>query len=57
MTLVNFDEAMIHMIQFSLVISHCNTTFSVFGLSQGSVATLTRWGGWRSYRHMWRSFV
>jgi len=30
MTLVNFDEAMIHLMQFSLVISHCNITFSVF---------------------------
>jgi len=30
MTLVNFDEAMIHMMQFSLVISRCNITFLVF---------------------------
>jgi len=29
-TLVNFDEAMTHLMQFSLVISHCNVTFSVF---------------------------
>jgi len=42
MTLVHFDEAMIHMTQFSLVISHCNITFSVFRLSQGSVAALIR---------------
>jgi len=57
MTLVNFDEAMIHLMQCSLVISRCNITFSVFWLSQGSVATVIRWGGWRSYHHMWRSFV
>jgi len=30
MTLINFDEAMIHMMQFSLVISYYNITFSVF---------------------------
>jgi len=32
MTLVHFDEAMIHLMQFSLVISRCNKliTFSVF---------------------------
>jgi len=30
MTLVHFDEAMIHLMQFSLVISRCNITFSVF---------------------------
>jgi len=46
-----------HLMQFSLVISHCNITFSVFWLSQGSAATLIRWGEWRSYRYMWRSFV
>jgi len=27
MTLVHFDEAMIHLMQLSLVISHCNVTF------------------------------
>jgi len=31
-----------HLMQLSLVISHCNITFSVFWLSQGSVATLIR---------------
>ena len=49
MTLVHFDEAMIpvvHLMQFPLVISRCNITFSVFWLSQGSVATLIGWGGW-----------
>jgi len=51
MTLVEFDEAMIRLMQFSLVIPCCNITFSVFCLSQGSVATLIRWGGWSSY---WR---
>jgi len=30
MTLVNFHEAMIHLMQFSLVISRCNITFSMF---------------------------
>jgi len=30
MTMINFDEDMIHLMQFSLVISHCHTTFSVF---------------------------
>ena len=49
-TLVHFDEAMIHLMQFSLIISRCNNiTFSLFGLSQGSVATLIRWDGWSSY--------
>jgi len=45
MTLVHFDEVVIHLMQLSLVISHCNITFSVFLLSQGSVATLIRRGG------------
>jgi len=45
MILVHFDEAMIHLVQFSLVIFHCNITFSVFCFSQSSVATLIRWGG------------
>jgi len=36
-------------------ISHCNNTFSLFRLSQGSEATLNRWGGLSSYRHMYRS--
>jgi len=44
-------------IQFSLVISCCNVTFSVFWISQGSVATVIRWGGWRSYHYMCRSFI
>jgi len=35
----------VHLTQFSLVISHCNITFFIFRLSQGSVATLIRWGG------------
>jgi len=30
MTLVHFDEAVMHLIQFSLVISYCNISFSVF---------------------------
>jgi len=30
MTLVYFDKAMIHMMQFSLLISRCNITFLVF---------------------------
>jgi len=30
MTLVNFEKAMTHLMQFSLVISLCNITFSVF---------------------------
>jgi len=30
MTLVHFDEATIHLMQFSLVIFRCNITFSVF---------------------------
>jgi len=30
MTLVQFDEAMIHLMQFSLVISRCNITFLEF---------------------------
>jgi len=34
----------------------CSHAFSVFQLSQGSVATLTRWGGWSSYLHTCRSF-
>ena len=38
------------------VISRCYT-FSVFLLSQGSVATLIGRGGWSSYRHMCRSFL
>jgi len=57
MTLVHFDEAIILLMQFSLVISCCNITFSVFWLSQGSVATLIRWGGWSSYRHICHSFL
>jgi len=45
MTLVHSDEAMIQLIQFSLVISGCNITFSMFCLIQGSVATLIRRDG------------
>jgi len=30
MTLVHFDEVMIHLMQYSLIISRCNITFSVF---------------------------
>jgi len=30
MTLVNYDEAMVYLMQFSSVISHCNITFSMF---------------------------
>jgi len=43
--------------QFCLVISHCNITFLLFRLPQGSVATLIRWGGRSSYRHMYRSSI
>jgi len=57
MTQVHCDEAMIYLMQFSLVISRCNITCSVFWLSQGSVATLIRWGGWNSYIYVYRSFV
>jgi len=57
MTLVHFDEAMIHLMQFSSVISRCNITFSVFWLSQGSIATLIRWDGWSSYCHTCRSLL
>jgi len=45
---------------FSLVISlisRCNSTFSVFWLSQGSVATLIMWSGWSWYCHIYGSFV
>jgi len=41
----------------SLVISHCNITFSVNWLSLGSVATIIMWGGWSSYRHITRWFL
>jgi len=57
MTLVHFDEAMIHMLQFPLVVSRCNITFSMFWISQGSVATLIKWDGWSLYCHMCRSFL
>ena len=57
MTLVHFDEAIIHLLLFSLVIFRCNITFSVFWLSQGSVPTWIRWGGWSSYCYMCRSFM
>jgi len=36
MTLFHFDEAVIHLMQFYLVNSRCNITFSVFWLSHGS---------------------
>jgi len=53
---VHFDEVYtIHLLQFSLVMTHCNITFSLFRLSQGSVATLIRWGAWSLYYHMYRS--
>jgi len=53
---VHFDEAYtIHLMQFSLVISHCNITFPLFRHSQGSVATLIRWDGWSSHNHVCRS--
>jgi len=52
MTLVHFD-----LVQFSLAISPCNVTFSVFWLSQDSVATLIRSDGWSSHCHMCRSFL
>ena len=45
------------LMQFSLVIFRCSIIFSAFWLSQGSAATLIRWGGWSSYSHMCRSFV
>jgi len=57
MTLVHFDETVIHLMQLSLVISHCNITFLVFWLSQGHVATFITWGGWSSYCQMCRSFL
>jgi len=46
-----------HLMQFSLAVSRWNITFSVFWFLQGSIATLIRWDGWKSYRHMWYSFV
>jgi len=58
MTLVHFDEAMIHLNAiFSLVISRCNITFSVFWFSQCSAATLIKWGGWSSYCYTCHSFL
>jgi len=33
----------------------CSHAFLVFRVSQGSVATLTRWGGWNSDCHMYCS--
>jgi len=33
-----------------------NITFPVFWVSQGSVTTLIRWGGWSLKRHIYRSF-
>ena len=50
---VHFDEACtIRLMQCSLAISHGNITFSLFWVSQRSVATLIRWDGWSSYRYM-----
>jgi len=57
MILVHFGEAVIHLMQFSLVISRCNITFLVFWLSRGSVATSIRWGGWVSNHYACRSFL
>jgi len=57
MTLVHFDETVIYSMQFCLVISRCNITFSMFWFPQGSVATLTGWDGWCSYLYMWHSFL
>ena len=52
------EEYTIHLIPFSLVISHCyNITFSLFWISQRSVATLIRWRGWSSYPGMCSSFL
>jgi len=48
---VHFDEAVMHLMQFSFVICHCNITFMMFWLSQGSVATFIRWGEWSSLVH------
>jgi len=54
------EEYTIHLIPFSLVISHCyNITFSLFWISQRSVATLTRmWANaqpdGRPAEHRWR---
>jgi len=42
---------------FSLVMPHCNITFSLFWLSQCSAAILIRWGGWSSCCHMWCLFL
>jgi len=47
MPLIQFDKAMIHLMQLLLVISCCDIT-SVFWVSQGSVATVIRWGRWGS---------
>jgi len=33
----------------------CSHAVLVFRLSQGSVATVIRWGGWSSYLHMYHS--
>jgi len=59
-TVVHFDEAMMHVMQFSLVISGwtgCSNAFSAFRFnSQGRIITLIRWGGWNSHHHMCRSF-
>jgi len=46
---------MIRLMQLCLIIFHCNITFLLFRLSQGSVATLVRWGGWSSYHCMYCS--
>jgi len=53
----HLDESEINLIQFSLVMSCCNFTLSVFRISQGSVSTLLRCGGWNSYQYMYRSLM
>jgi len=55
-TLVHFDEAVMHLMLFSLAVFRCNIIFSAFWLSQGSVATLIRQGGWSSYCR-WNSLI
>jgi len=45
MTLVHFNEAVTHLMQFLLRRK-----------STATVLTLMRWGGWSSYHHMCRSF-
>ena len=42
---------------FDAIFCGSNITLLVFGLSQTSVATLIRWGGWNSHTHMCHSFL